>query len=140
MDAFLLQHECGPGAGDFIRTGAVQHNVTVPRNFHMPLLNILQRKVDGAWNAVRIKLPGERVPNINHRDRISGIHPPFKFINGNGRHAQVPEKFLANIDLVPDHSGRDDGKNHNQQSPGLTGQKGKLFQLIAEQCTDSRLA
>ena len=137
VDAFLFQQERSPGTGNFIRAGAVEHDVAVPRDFEMAMLDFLQGKVDGAWNTVRIELQGEWMPDIDHRDGVSCIQAPFELIHGNLRHAQIPKKFLSKVDLVSDQSRHCADEKQDEQSTGLTRQAGKLFQLIAEQCADS---
>ena len=85
----------------------------------LPMLDVFQRKVDSAGNAFGIQIKGERMPDVDHADGLPGIQTPLELIDGNFRHAQMPQEFLPVIKLIADESRQTQQKDHEHHSSGL---------------------
>lgn len=55
MDARLIQQKRRPGARDFIRAGAVEHNVAIARNLLMAIFTCsIVKSIEPKWSQKRV--------------------------------------------------------------------------------------
>ena len=137
MDSLLLQQHCSSGAGHFVGTSAVEDNLAVTGDLVVSVFNVLQREIKCTGYRFGIELDGERMPNIHHRDGITGIHAFLKFIHGDLRQSKISQNLLSMIKLVRDESSETNHDDYEQPASGLIKEPGELLKLIAEECTDS---
>ena len=70
-NAFSLQQERHPGAGRFVGSRAVEHDVAIARNFLMTLLKLLHRHAQSAGDGARLCFDIERLAQIDNHDRLA---------------------------------------------------------------------
>lgn len=137
MDSLFLQEKRGAGAGDLVRAGTVEDDITVTRNLVMAMLDLLHQEVQGPGDRFGIQLQGQRMPDVYHRDGITGIHALLQFIHGDLRHPEVSQEFLPMEKLVRNKSGQADPEDREEPASGLIKEQRKSLELIAEERAQS---
>ena len=86
MDSLFLQKKRGAGAGDFVRAGAVEDNITITRNLVVAMLDLFHQEIQGPGDHIGIQLQGQWMPDVDDCDQITGVHALLQFIHGDLRH------------------------------------------------------
>jgi hypothetical protein len=94
------------GTARLIRTGAIDNDLSIPRNLTLPLRKLLHRHPNGSWNRVWLRKEVERMPEIQDSDVFSGIDFLVEFVWRNACHSKLMKELPSMKALVGDVPGQ----------------------------------